>query len=231
MYEGKIWLSAALCAALCLCVYGQTRKTKIRKEVFGKMADGKRVDLYTLANKNGVEAKITTYGGAVVSLKTPDKGGKFADVVLGFDKLSDYFTPTDASAITTGDLRDVTNTPFDFRNLTAIGARIGQDDEQLKFGQGYDHNFVVKGNFGTLRPAAKVVEPNSGRVMEVFTTEPGIQLYTGNFLNGSKIGKGVKSINLHAGFCLETQHFPDSPNQPKFPATTLKKGAKFTSTH
>ena len=332
------------------------------------MTDGKQVDLYILTNKNGLEVKITTYGGAVVSLKVPDKNGVFADVVLGFDKLADYwnsppyigtiigrfanriaqgrftlngveyklaanngvnhlhggvtgfdkvlwqawsvktsngvgvalsylsrdgeegypgnlsvkviytlteanelrieylaesdkdtvvnltnhsyfnlagngdilghllqinagyFTPTDAKAIPTGELRSVKGTPFDFTQLTAIGARLKEDDEQIKFGQGYDHNFVVNGPAGTLRQAARVIEPKSGRVMDVLTTEPGVQFYSGNYLDGSKIGKGGQPIGLHAGFCLETQHFPDSPNQPQFPVTTLKKGAKFTST-
>lgn len=366
----RFGLLFGVCLALLPGAAAQTKKSQTRKEIFGKMADGKQVALYTLTNKNGVEAKISTYGGAVVSLQVPDKHGALADVVLGFDKLenylnsppyigtligryanriakgrftlngveyklaanngpnhlhgglagfdkvlwtaqpvkiskgaalaltylsrdgeegypgnlsvkviytltdedalkidyfaasdkdtvinltnhsyfnlagpdsgdilghllqidADFFTPTDATAIPLGELRSVTGTPFDFNQLTAIGARIAADDEQIKLGKGYDHNFVVKGPAGTLRHAAKVVEPKSGRVMDVLTTEPGVQLYSGNFLDGSKIGKGGKPIEFRTGFCLETQHFPDSPNQPQFPTTTLKKGAKFTST-
>jgi len=359
-----------LCAAVALlCGFGGKGKATLKKEVFGKTADGQGVDIYTLTNANGVEARITNYGGIVVSLKTPDRNGKMDDIVLGFDSLDEYlkghpffgalagryanriakgrftlngveyklavnngenhlhggikgfdkvvwkarqvpakdgvalelthlskdgdegypgnlsvtvvysltdknelkidysattdkdtvinltnhsyfnlagqgsgdilnhqmminaksFTPVDSTLIPTGELRNVTGTPFDFTQPTAIGARVSQEEEQLKFGQGYDHNFVVNGQSGVLRQAAKVSDPATGRVLEVLTTEPGVQLYIGNFLNEMK-GKAGKSYNRRHGFCLETQHFPDSPNKPSFPSTVLKKGGKYQTT-
>lgn len=359
-------------AALLLCVstlVAQAQAT-VTKENFGKTADGENIDLYTLKNIHGVEAKITNYGGIVVSLKVPDRSGKFDDVVLGFNDLADYlkphpyfgaligrygnriakgrftlngveyklavnngentlhggikafdkviwtgkemktkagpavtlnylskdgeegypgnltvtvtytltnaddlridysastdkdtvinlthhsyfnlagegngdilnhrvlinateFVPTDAGSIPTGKLKPVAGTPFDFLKMTAIGARINQDDEQLKFGNGYDHTWVIKGRPGALRLAAQVSEPTSGRRMQVWTTEPGVQFYTGNFLDGTLTGKSGKIYQRRYGFCLETQHFPDSPNHPSFPTTTLKKGATYKST-
>ena len=342
--------------------------TKIGQSDFGKTRDGAPVRIYTLTNKNGVEARIINYGGIVVSLKTPDRNGAMADVVLGFDSLDGYldnpgphfgalvgryanrigharftlngveyklaqnngenslhggtrgfdkvvwtprelpdggleltyaskdgeegypgnlkvtatyhltdakelridyaaatdkdtvvnltnhsyfnlkgagagdilghlmtlnadrYTPVDAGLIPTGELRDVTGTPFDFRKPTAIGARIGQNDEQLKLGKGYDHNWVLNKRGNALSLAARVEETSSGRVLEVLTTEPGIQFYTGNFLDGTIKGKGGKTYAQRFGFCLETQHFPDSPNKPKFPTTVLKSGAQFHST-
>jgi len=359
-----------LCAAIAfLCGFGGKGKATLKKEDFGKTTDGQGVELYTLTNANGVEARIMTYGGIVVSLKTPDRKGKMDDIVLGFDTLDEYlkghpffgaltgryanriakgrftlngveyklavnngenhlhggikgfdkvvwkarqvpakdgvaleltylskdgeegypgnlsiivvysltdknelkidysattdkdtvinltnhsyfnlagqgsgdilnhqlminaksFTPVDSTLIPTGELRNVKDTPFDFTQPTAIGARVNQDDEQLKFGQGYDHNFVVNGQTGILRQAAKVSDPASGRVMEVLTTEPGVQLYIGNFLTEMK-GKGGKVYNKRYGFCLETQHFPDSPNKPSFPSTVLKKGGRYQTT-
>jgi aldose 1-epimerase len=143
---------------------------------------------------------------------------------------ADRFTPVDSTLIPTGELRPVAGTPFDFRQPHTIGERINSSDEQIKFGGGYDHNFVVNGAAGTLRPASRVFEPKSGRVMEVLTTEPGVQFYSGNFLDGSIKGKGGKPYNRRYGFCLETQHFPDSPNHPNFPSTTLQAGKKYQST-
>jgi aldose 1-epimerase len=341
-----------------------------KREGFGQTRDGQDVEIYTLKNRRGAEARITTYGGAVVSLKVPDRAGKFDDVVLGFDDLEGYlktttyigslvgryanriargrftlngaeytlaknndenhlhggvrgfdkvvwkarplaarggqaleltylskdgeegypgnltvrvvytltdlnelkidyyattdkdtvvnltqhnyynlagqgngdilghlltvnasrFTPTDPGAIPTGELRPVRGTPFDFTRPVAIGARIEEDYEQLKLGKGYDHNFVINGRAGTLRRAARVTEPTTGRVMEVWTTEPGMQLYSGNYLDGSDVGKGGKPYRHRYGFCLETQHYPDSPNRPAFPSTVLRRGARFRST-
>ncbi|MGQ9633286.1 MAG: aldose epimerase family protein [Bryobacteraceae bacterium] len=141
------------------------------------------------------------------------------------------FTPIAKDLIPTGELRSVEGTPFDFRKPTPIGARIDADDEQIRFGGGYDHNFVLDSGGGqTPMLAARVVEPNSGRVLEILTTEPGIQFYTGNFLDGSVKGKGGKTYPKRSGFCLETQHFPDSPNQPSFPSTVLRPGQEFRST-
>jgi len=143
---------------------------------------------------------------------------------------ADRFTPIDATLIPTGELRKVDGTPLDFRKPTAIGARINEHDEQLKFGRGYDHNFVLNrtGHGPTL--AARVTEPVSGRVLEVFTTQPGVQFYTGNFLDGTVHGKGGKVYGHRSAFCLETQHFPDSPNKPGFPSSELKPGQTYHET-
>jgi aldose 1-epimerase len=143
---------------------------------------------------------------------------------------ADRFTPVDSGLIPTGELRPVSGTPFDFRNSTVIGAHIGDNDEQLKLGHGYDHNWVLNKKGSELRLAARVEEPSSGRVLEVLTTQPGVQFYTGNFLDGTIHGKGGKVYQRRYGFCLETQHFPDSPNQPKFPSTVLKPGETFHNT-
>jgi len=146
---------------------------------------------------------------------------------------ADRFTPVDAGLIPTGELRKVEGTPFDFRTETEIGAHINDNDEQLKLGKGYDHNFVLNQQANSTNPltlAARVVEPGSGRVLEVLTSQPGVQFYTGNFLDGTFHGKGGKVYGHRAGFCLETQHFPDSPNKPNFPSTELKPGQRFTST-
>jgi aldose 1-epimerase len=143
---------------------------------------------------------------------------------------ADRFTPIDATSIPTGELRSVKGTPFDFTNSTAIGTRIDQDDPQLKLGRGYDHNWVLNnGTPASLFLAAQAYDPHSGRVLEVLTTEPGIQLYTGNFLDGIH-GKDGKVYNRRYAFCLETQHFPDSPNHPNFPSAELKPGQHFQST-
>ena len=369
-----IMLSAFMGAMLMttLAPLGATPKSgSTEKKPFGKTPDGQPVDLYVLSNKNGVEAAITNYGGAVVSLKVPDRNGKFGDVVLGYDSLDGYvndksyfgaivgrygnrighaqfsidgktytlaknngenslhggikgfnkavwaakelpvkngqsleltylskdgeegfpgnlhvrvvytltdsselkieysattdkktvvnltnhtyfnlagpgsgdilghqlvieadkFTPVDASLIPTGELRDVPGTPLDFGKATAIGARIDQDDEQLKLGHGYDHNFVLRRAAGApISLAARVMEPNTGRVLEVWTTEPGVQFYTGNFLDGTARGKGGLAYARRSAFCLETQHFPDSPNQPKFPSVVLNPGEKYSTT-
>jgi len=146
---------------------------------------------------------------------------------------ADRFTPIDTTSIPTGELRPVKGTPMDFTRPVRIGARIGEADEQLKFGTGYDHNYVLNKTAGELSFAARLSDPVSGRVMEVYTTEPGMQLYTGNFLTGqapNDVGKGGKSYHVRSAVCLETQHFPDSPNKTNFPTTTLRPGQWFTST-
>lgn len=342
---------------------------KIDKEAYGEV-DGKPVDLYTLTNANGVEMKVTNYGGIVTSLKVPDKYRNLGDVVLGYDNLQDYvksnpyfgcivgrygnrigkakftlngvgytlaknngdnslhggikgfdkvvwdaqamvgadsvsvefkymskdgeegfpgnlsvtvtyaltnddelkidylaatdevtvvnlthhsyfnlagagsgdilghelmlaadkFTPVDEGLIPTGELRPVAGTPMDFTQPTVIGDRINQDYEQLVFGKGYDHNWVLNSGGGSMALAASVYEPKTGRMMKVYTTEPGMQFYAGNFLDGSNIGKGGKAYEFRNGFCLETQHFPDSPNKPDFPSTVLKPGEEYKTT-
>jgi len=137
---------------------------------------------------------------------------------------ADRFTPVDAGLIPTGELRPVEGTPMDFRKRTAIGARIDNDYEQLKFGGGYDHNWVLNKKGDGMTLAAEVYEPTSGRLMTVRTTEPGIQFYAGNFLDGTITGKNGVVYKHRFGFCLETQHYPDSPNKPDFPSTILRPG-------
>lgn len=142
---------------------------------------------------------------------------------------ADRFTPVDASLIPTGELKSVVGTPFDFRKPIAIGARIDENNQQLQYGGGYDHNFVLNHTSGSLALAAKVEDPSSGRVMEVMTTQPGVQFYTGNVLKGNLHGIGG-TFTRRSAFCLETQHFPDSPNHPNFPSTVLHPGEQFHST-
>lgn len=137
---------------------------------------------------------------------------------------ADRFTPVDNGLIPTGELKPVKGTPFDFTQFHKIGERINGEDEQLKFGKGYDHNWVLNKKGNELALAATVKESNSGRVMEVWTTEPGIQFYTGNFLSAREIGKGNKVYDFRTAFCLEAQHYPDSPNKSNFPSVVLKPG-------
>jgi len=143
---------------------------------------------------------------------------------------ADKFTPVDSTLIPTGELKPVEGTPFDFRTPTTIGARIGQDDEQLKFGKGYDHNWVINKPMGQMGLMARVSEPTSGRVLEVTSDEPGLQFYSGNFLDGTLTGKGGWVYQFRNGFCMEPQHYPDSPNQPNFPSVVLKPGATYHNT-
>jgi len=135
-----------------------------------------------------------------------------------------HFTPVGPTLIPTGEIAPVEGTPLDFRTATPIGDRIDSEDQQMVYGRGYDHNFVLDESTDSLRLAARVYEPTTGRLMEVTTTEPGIQFYSGNFLDGSLQGKDGEPIGYRTGFCLETQHFPDSPNQPDFPSTILRPG-------
>ncbi|HEX8873430.1 MAG TPA: aldose epimerase family protein, partial [Nitrosospira sp.] len=139
------------------------------------------------------------------------------------------FTPVDAALIPTGELKPVTGTPFDFLAPHAIGERIAATDEQLHYGNGYDHNFVIDGAEGKLVEAAEAYDPSSGRDLKVLTTEPAVQFYSSNHLNGSIKGKHEAAYEKNGAFCLETQHFPDSPNHPDFPTTTLKPGGRFHS--
>ncbi|MCK4577366.1 MAG: galactose mutarotase [Candidatus Marinimicrobia bacterium] len=141
---------------------------------------------------------------------------------------ADHITPVDDGLIPTGEIRATQNTPFDFTENTAIGARVDADDEQLRFAGGYDHNWVLSSKSEGLALAARVYEPTSGRVMEVLTTEPGLQFYSGNFLDGSNVGKGGKVYNYRSGFCLEAQHYPDSPNKDNFPSVVLGPDERYT---
>jgi aldose 1-epimerase len=338
--------------------------TKVTRQPFGKTPDGTPVEIFALSDGTH-EARIATYGGVLVSFKTPDRSGNVADVVLGFDDVDGYvsnfngpkdaffgaligryanriahgtftlegkqyslpknngentlhggphgfnnvvwnakpvangvelsyfskdgeegfpgnltatvrytldggnlrieysattdrptlvnltnhsyfnlagqgdilnhqltlhasrFTPVDAGLIPTGELKAVQSTPFDFREAKAIGSRINENDEQLHLGHGYDHNWVLDHPSGKLSEAAELYDPSTGRVLKVLTDQPGIQFYSGNFLDGSIKGKGGKPYDLHAALCLETQHFPDSPNHPDFPTTELKPGQRY----
>ena len=140
---------------------------------------------------------------------------------------SDKTTPVDSGLITTGEFTDVTGTPFDFRKPTAIGARINDPDKVLQYGPGYDHNWVINKPAGKFGLQARVEEPTSGRVMEVLSDEPGLQFYAGNFLDGTIKGKGGVAYQIHTGFCMEPQHYPDSPNKPNFPSVELKPGQTY----
>ncbi|MEK7833766.1 MAG: aldose epimerase family protein, partial [Acidobacteriota bacterium] len=337
---------------------------------FGKLPDGAEVDVYTLSNKNGVEAKITNYGATLTSIKAPDRNGKFDDVVLGYDSIAGYldknphfgsiagryanriangefklggktytlaknngpnhlhggpngfykqlwtasdvsgkdgqavafkylskdgeenypgnlnvtvtytltdknelkidylattdketilnltnhayfnlagagsgdilkhqlkinatqFTPVDKTMIPTGKLENLAGTPMDFSKPTAIGERIDSKYDQLVMGGGYDHNYVLATGGSLTVQAVEAYDPSTGRVMETFTDQPGVQLYTANFLDGTITGKGGKTYPRRSAFCLETQHFPDSPNKPNFPTAVLKPGDKYQTT-
>jgi aldose 1-epimerase len=342
----------------------EAKPMSANEEPFGQTSDGRQVALYTLTNPNGIRAKITNYGGILVSLEVPDKKEKLADVTLGFDSLDGYlkvhpyfgaivgryanrigkaeftldgvlyklaannnenhlhggikgfdkaiwkaeefkaegdkawlklshisedeeegypgnlactvtytltkdnelkinyeaqtdkttiinltnhtyfnlagqgtgdilghevminadnYTPVDEGLIPTGEIKRVANSPMDFTSPMTIGSRINQVPG------GYDHNYVLNSGGGTLTLCAEVYEPTTGRVMTIYTTEPGVQFYTGNFLDGTLTGKGNKVYKKHYGFCLETQHFPDSPNKPSFPTVVLQPGQKYTS--
>jgi aldose 1-epimerase len=191
--------------------------------------------VYTLTDDNALklEYTATTDKDTVLNLthhsyfNLAGKGDVLNhEVMINADK----FTPVDSTLIPNGELRSVDGTPLDFRKQTAIGARINQDDEQLKLGGGYDHNFIINKPLGALGLCARVYDPSSGRVLEVSSTEPGLQLYTGNFLSGSIKGKGGWVYQKRNAFCMEPQHYPDSPNHPEFPSTVLKAGKTFKST-
>lgn len=370
MIEWMLVLGASACVAClvgCATHGSSANKDDISKQPFGTV-DGKPVEIYTLKNSKGAEAKIMTYGGIVQSLKMPDRNGNYGDIVLGFDNVQDYVkdspyfgaligrygnrigdakftlegktytlapnnngntlhgglkgfdkviwtvekadvtangpelkltylskdgeegfpgnlnvtatytltddnelrleftattdkptvvnlthhsyfnlrgqgngdilghevyidanktTPVDSELIPTGELASVDGTPFDFRKPTAIGARIDDPNTILQYGPGYDHNWVINKPLGKLGLAARVYEPTTGRVMEVLSTEPGLQFYAGNFLDGTLTGKEGKVYQRRTAFCMEPQHFPDSPNKPQFPTTELKPGQTY----
>ena len=372
-------MAAGLLAAFlagCASMSTSNSSSTITKAAFGKTKDGTPVDIYTLRNSKGAEARIMTYGGIVQKLTMPDKNGEFADVVLGFDTLdgytsdsyvkacpyfgaligrygnriggakftlegqtytlatnngpntlhgglkgfdkvvwtavkagvgpkgprlelnylskdgeegfpgnlnvtatytltednelklqftattdkptvvnlthhsyfnlagqgngdilghlvyikSDKTTPVDAGLIPTGEFADVTGTPFDFRTPTAIGARINDPNTVLQYGPGYDHNWVINKPAGQFGLMARVKEPNTGRVMEVWSDEIGLQFYAGNFLDGTLTGKDGKVYQRRSAFCMEPQHYPDSPNKPNFPSVELKPGQTYHNT-
>ena len=188
----------------------------------------------TEENELKIDYKATTDKETVVNLThhsyfnlRPKIDGEVVDHIFQIN--ADKFTPTDAGGIPTGELASVEGTPFDFRTATAIAARVGDDNEQLKFGKGYDHNFVLNNQSGKLALAATVTEPTSGRIMEVLTTDVGLQLYIGNYLNGIE-GKNGDVYKYRYGFCLEAQKYPDTPNKSNFPSCALKPGETYTKT-
>jgi aldose 1-epimerase len=193
--------------------------------------------VYTLTNDNALklEYTATTDKDTVLNLTHHSyfnlKGAGSGDI-LGHEMMikAKQFTPVDETLIPTGELRSVKGTPLDFTASTVIGARIDQKDEQLTFGKGYDHNWVLDKKAGEMGLAARVYEPTSGRVLEVSSTEPGVQFYAGNFLDGTITGKGGKVYQFRNGLCLEPQHYPDSPNQPNFPSAVLKPGETYHNT-
>lgn len=372
MNRTRRWLCLPILLAPIACTPrapepGLQRESHLTRQPFGTTATGDAVELLTLTNAHGMELRVMTWGGIILSLRVPDRTGTLGDVVLGHDSLAGYvkgtpyfgaivgrygnriakgqftlngttyrlavnngpnhlhggirgfdkvlwhaepfrdargvgvvlryaspdgdegypgtlqatvtyiltdrnevqleyeattdratpvnltqhsyfnlagsgdilghelmiaadrYTPVDSTLIPTGVIAPVAGTPFDFRTPHRIGERIGADNQQLRFGGGYDHNFVLARSDTGLALAARVTEPLSGRTLEVRTTEPGIQFYSGNFLDGSITGKGGTVYRHRTGFCLETQHFPDSPNHPAFPSTILEPGKTYRS--
>ncbi|MFK7921514.1 MAG: aldose epimerase family protein [Bacteroidia bacterium] len=184
--------------------------------------DGLQID-YRLESDAATVSNLTNH--AYFNLKDGGKSDVFGHELQLF---ADYITPVDPDLIPTGDLRSVSDSPFDFRFSKAIGKDIEQASTQLQRGRGYDHNYVINGDSGRLRKCAVVYEPETGRQMEVETTEPGVQFYTANFVN--QVGREGIHFKARTAFCLETQHYPDSPNQRGFPSTVLRPGEEYTST-
>ena len=192
---------------------------------------------YTLNDQNQltIDYSATSDKATIINLTNHayfNLDGHQADSILEHEVMlnANHFTPIDESSIPTGVILDVAGTPLDFRQRKAIGLEIESEDRQMTFGSGYDHNFVINhSESGRVSLAAEVYSPNSGRVMKVYTDQPGVQFYTGNFLNGKLVGKEGAVYGRRSAFCLETQHFPDSPNKPTFPSTILQSGDQFAS--
>lgn len=231
-FHRKVWQASAQAgpngSALTLSLHSPDGD-----EGFPGVLDVQVVYTLTDANELRLDYTATTDSATVLNLTNHAyvnlSGGSN---ILGHELLlnASEYIPTDASAIPLGQLASVEGTPMDFRRATQIGARINQQHEQIVVGNGYDHCWVIDQQPTELALAAQLHDPESGRLLEVLTTQPGIQIYTGNYLDSSLVGKGRKSIGHRSAICLETQHFPDSPNQPGFPSTVLRAGESFRET-